>query len=306
MAESKIQWHPGFYAGMELEFSAYQVTMQQEFQLTRGPLSIDLLIIKKLTDEKIDNQIGNIFRRHNIVEFKSPDDEMSIDVFYKTQAYACLYKASGASVNEIPDDEITVTLCRDTYPKELMHQLEVSGFEVTLQYPGVYYLTGKGLFPTQIIVSGELESEEHAVLRILSNRARPEDIRTFLIRTSQFTEQGDRARADAILQVSATANFALYQEIYKEEPNMCQALEEIMKDTLEARRVEGIQLGMQQGMQQGIQQGMQQGMQQGIAQEKFNNINTLMKTMNWNPLQAMNALMIPEEEQQKYVQLLKQ
>ena len=141
MAESKIQWHPGFYAGMELEFSAYQVTMQQEFQLTRGPLSIDLL--------------------------KSPDDEMSIDVFYKTQAYACLYKASGESVNEITDDEITVTLCRDTYPQELMHQLEVSGFELTMQFPGVYYLSGKGLFPTQIIVSGELESEEHAVLRIM-------------------------------------------------------------------------------------------------------------------------------------------
>ena len=171
-----------------------------------------------------------------------------------------------------------------------MHQLEVSGFEITRQYPGVYYLSGKGLFPTQIIVSGELESEDHTVLRILSNRARPEDVRAFLIRTSKFTEQGDRARADAILQVSATANFALYQEIYKEEPNMCQALEEIMKDTLEARRAEG----------------MQQGMQRGIAQEKVNNIKTLMETMNWNPLQAMNALRIPEEEQKKYTQLLKQ
>ena len=171
-----------------------------------------------------------------------------------------------------------------------MHQLEVSGFEITRQYPGVYYLSGKGLFPTQIIVSGELESEDHTVLRILSNRARPEDVRAFLIRTSKFTEQGDRARADAILQVSATANFALYQEIYKEEPNMWQALEEIMKDTLEARRAEG----------------MQQGMQRGIAQEKVNNIKTLMETMNWNPLQAMNALRIPEEEQKKYTQLLKQ
>ena len=167
-----------------------------------------------------------------------------------------------------------------------MHQLEVSGFELTMQFPGVYYLSGKGLFPTQIIVSGELESEEHAVLRILSNRARPEDIRTFLIRTSQFTEQGDRARADAILQVSATANFALYQEIYKEEPNMCQALEEIMKDTLEAKRAEG--------------------MQQGIQQNAITNIKTLMETMNWNPLQAMNALRIPEEDRQKYTQLLKQ
>jgi len=75
---------------------------------------------------------------------------------------------------------------------------------------------------------------------------------------------------------------------------MCQALEEIMKDTLEARRAEG------------MQQGMQQGMQRGIAQEKFNNIKTLMETMNWNPLQAMNALRIPEEEQKKYTQLLKQ
>ena len=51
---------------------------------------------------------------------------------------------------------------------------------------------------------------------------------------------------------------------------------------------------------------LEKGMQQGIAQEKFNNIKTLMETMNWNPLQAMNALKIPEEEQQKYTQLLKQ
>ena len=63
---------------------------------------------------------------------------------------------------------------------------------------------------------------------------------------------------------------------------------------------------LEKGMQQGIQQGMQQGMQQGIAQEKINSIKTLMETMNWNPLQAMNALRIPEEEQKKYSQLLKQ
>ena len=55
-----------------------------------------------------------------------------------------------------------------------------------------------------------------------------------------------------------------------------------------------------------LEKGMQQGMQQGLAQEKINNIKSLMETMNWNPLQAMNALRIPEEEQKKYSQLLKQ
>ena len=58
--------------------------------------------------------------------------------------------------------------------------------------------------------------------------------------------------------------------------------------------------------EKGIQQGMQQGMQQGSTQEKFNNIKALMETMNWNPLQAMNALKVPEQDQQKYIQLLKQ
>ena len=31
-----------------------------------------------------------------------------------------------------------------------------------------------------------------------------------------------------------------------------------------------------------------------------------METMNWNPLQAMDALKVPEEDRQKYAQLLKQ
>ena len=59
---------------------------------------------------------ADCFRRHNIVEFKSPEDELSIDVFYKTQAYACLYKASGETVNAIPAEEITLSLFRDVYP----------------------------------------------------------------------------------------------------------------------------------------------------------------------------------------------
>ena len=63
---------------------------------------------------------------------------------------------------------------------------------------------------------------------------------------------------------------------------------------------------LEKGMQRGMQQGIQQGMQQGMQEKEFNNIKTLMETMNWNPLQAMNALRIPEEEQKKYTQLLKQ
>lgn len=50
-------------------------------------------------------------------------------------------------------------------------------------------------------------------------------------------------------------------------------------------------------------EGYARGFQQAI---QLSSIKALMETMNWNPLQAMNALKIPEDEQQKYVQLLKQ
>ncbi len=35
---------------------------------------MDLLIIKKLADVRIENEIGRIFKRYNVVEYKSPQD----------------------------------------------------------------------------------------------------------------------------------------------------------------------------------------------------------------------------------------
>ena len=236
-----IQWHPAFYAGMELEFKSFPVDFEKEYELTRGPLAIDLLIIKKLTDEKIDNEIGNIFRRYNIMEMKSPDDELSIDVFYKVYAYACLYKCSGETVDEISAQEITVSLYRDKYPRKLISNLNATGFTVRKEYPGIYYVAGNTLFPTQIIVSGELNPSHHSALRILTNKARKEDIITFAKTASMFTDQGDLERADSILQVSTTANKELYEKIYKEDETMCQALMDIMKDDIDKKVNQGMQ-----------------------------------------------------------------
>ena len=200
MQEEKIQWHPGFFAGMELELKGYHLDFEPEHELTRGPLFIDILIIRKLTDEKIDNEIGEIFRRHNIVEYKSPNDELSIDVFYKVQAYAGLYKATGEHVNEIPADEITVSLVLATYPAEMMKQLEKLGAKIIQRHPGVYDIQGIGLFPTQVITTNRLTAESHAALRVLTNKVKTEDVRAFLTETKDMESQGDKDRADAILQ----------------------------------------------------------------------------------------------------------
>ena len=88
---------------------------------------MDLLIIKKPANVQIENEIGHIFKKYNVVEYKSPDDSLSIDDFYKTTGYACLYKGLGESINEVPAEELTVSIFRESFPRELFKALETSG-----------------------------------------------------------------------------------------------------------------------------------------------------------------------------------
>ena len=163
------------------------------------------------------------------MEYKSPKDELNIDVFYKVQAYAGLYKALGQHVDEIPADEITVTLVRDTYPRGMMERLKKLGAQIIERHPGVYEIKGVGLFPTQVITTSQLTMKEHSGLRILSAQARREDVEAFLTNAQEMKASGDIARIDAILQVSASANRELYKQLYEEGSNMCVALQEIME-----------------------------------------------------------------------------
>lgn len=50
LSDMNIQWHPAFCAAAELELSANKVILdfQREYNLSKKPLQIDLLVIKKL------------------------------------------------------------------------------------------------------------------------------------------------------------------------------------------------------------------------------------------------------------------
>ena len=106
-----IQWHPTFFADVQVELrkESEKLSFQSEYQLSKKPMEIDVLIIKKKTEEPIEKNIGRIFRKYNIVEYKSPTDYLGIDDFYKVYGYACFYKADTGQENEIPVEELTIT-----------------------------------------------------------------------------------------------------------------------------------------------------------------------------------------------------
>jgi CRP-like cAMP-binding protein len=171
---------------------------------------------------------------------------MSIDDYYKTVGYACIYKGLGTTVDAVPAEELTVSLFRETYPREMMEALKRLGACIEETFPGIYYVHGNTLFDTQIVVTGQLSRETHSSLRVLSKNAQEDDIKRFLMTSQELTTPGDKHNADAVLQVSISANGRIYNRV-KEELNMCEALRELMKDEIAYDVEQGIAKGMVEG-----------------------------------------------------------
>ena len=182
-------WHPGFIGAMELELRSFRKNLdfKDEHSLSKEPIKMDMLIIKKSRDVVIDNQIGNIFREHNIFEYKSPDAGITIDDYYKTMAYAYLYKALGNTVDEISGAELTVTMVRDVHPDGLFKKIADYGGAVERKFPGIYYIRGVFNTPSQFIVGCELDTDLHAFLKALTKKAKVADVKTLLCEVQGLT-----------------------------------------------------------------------------------------------------------------------
>ena len=251
----KLQWHPAFCSALRLELleDAENLEFTDEFQLTEKPLQIDCTVVKVKRDCKIKNEIGKIFRKHNIFEYKSPMDELNIDTFYKVVAYACLYKVLPNHVNEIPAEEITITLIRDRKPVKLLGELEKSGYGYKKEAAGIYYVNG-AMFPMQIIESSELDVDMHVQLKALTNHLEESLMRQYLLQVSTF-EGREKNLADIVLQVIVNSNMEKVREWKGSEQTMCEALRVLMKEELKEERVAGLREGRLEGQREGQREG---------------------------------------------------
>ena len=255
-APDKLQWHPAFCAAAGLEFheDIERLELKPEYNLSKEPIRIDLLIIKEESDRRIKNEIGHIMKKYNVIEYKSTEDALTIDDFYKTVGYACLYKGYGERVDAVPINELTVSIFRAKRPEKMFLTLQKYGHKIKEKYSGIYYVTERLPFPVQIIVTQELEPREHRSLRILSNHAKKEDVEEFLKEVEKMNTPRERQNVEAVLQVSVKANDELYREI-RRDANMCDALRELMKDDIEREVSAARKLGESEGEVRGKAMG---------------------------------------------------
>ena len=252
----RIEYHYGFYGAVHVEYEPRNIQMEylQEHELGDEPVRMDMLILKH-DQTPLTDPVGSFFRGHNVLEYKSPEDHLSINDFYKVQGYAMLYKGLSRTMNEVPAQELTVSIFQHAYPREMFRRLEEIELGITMFYPGVYHVTGRIGVPTQVIVTSRLPQNEYEAFKALSKDATRED----LIRLLKLTQENEDPKmidyVRAVLNVSIAINKRLFTEI-KEAGIMTEAVYSVFKEEMDKERQEGRQEGRLEGKQEGRQEGI--------------------------------------------------
>lgn len=232
-----LQWHPAFYAGIQIEFSeeADKLCFENEHQLGTKPTAVDVLIIKKDANVMIHKNIGQVFRTHNIVEYKRPGDYLGIDDYYKVLGYACFYKADTPNADVIKASDITVSfVCRNRPHKLEKFLTEKRHLGLIKQENGIYYVKGE-LFPVQFICTSELSSDNNIWLKSLADDLEQGELVEKLLR--EYRKHQKNFLYKSVMNMVIRANW----EIFEEEKNMCEALRELFGDELRTAIAAGIE-----------------------------------------------------------------
>lgn len=252
----RLQWHPAFNSALQIELAEDQkeLRVSTEHQLTRKPLTMDVLVIKKTKDYRCRNPIAEFFRGHNIIEYKNPQESYGINDLCRTLGYMGIYQSNTEREAEIDPEDITITVVCGRYPRKVMHKLKtMCGVTFRLCEPGIYRVDSARHFPIQFILNTRLDPERFKWLsRLRSNLTLENDVE---ILAEEYREKKKSPLYETTMDIIMRANKEVYEEAKK---NMCQALRELFADEWEEAEQK-----LKQRMEQQMEQQMEQGIEQG-------------------------------------------
>lgn len=239
----RIRYHYGFYAAMKVEYDLIHadLTYEQEIQLGEDPIRLDFLIIKKNAGVVLHDPIGEFFEAVNIFEYKSPHDALSIDDFYKAVAYSFIYKGYNRKVDELPIRDMTLTLVRHSYPRELMKVLKKDGFTVEQRHPGIFRVEGNINLKIQIVVSSRLSAYEYEGLQLLSTGCTADDVLRYAKRAAESDDGNVKTNSETVMAVCLDINKGLDSEM---EDDMSMNIRETINGIFAVAKKEGIKEGV--------------------------------------------------------------
>ena len=227
MADNLLQWHDGFHASLQIELrgEAAQLEFYSEHELYKKALRVDTLVIKNSDDTPVQKKIGKIFRKYNLIEYKSPGDYLNINDFYKVYGYACLYQSNTEKTHEIAMKDVTITFVCSHYPRKMLKILkEERKIEAEQIEKGIYRLKNDSI-AMQILVTWQLSAEENRWLTSLTRNLPMNENTKMLLREYQ------RNKGSILYQSAMDLIMQANKGIMEEDGSMvCDVLKEIFAD----------------------------------------------------------------------------
>lgn len=226
----RINWHHAMYEALHIELEEYLEHLQfyEEYHLGKSKESLraDVLIIRKCCDINIRKQFASIFKRYNVIEYKSPEDTLTVDDYYKVIGYSCIFRFQTGKVNEVACEDITITYITSHFPRKIKTELVKRKIRLEKRAAGIYDVIGE-IFRIQIIINRELDMKETLWLRCLDNRLK--DKKYYEALSDIYAYHKDEPRYSTPMDAIIRSNY----ERKGERDIMCEALYELFGVNLE-------------------------------------------------------------------------
>ena len=286
-------WHMAFEAAIRIALYKYRdrYSLIRETRLGNQPPRADYLIIKSEPEVRFDLPMFSLFRKHNIVEYKRPDDQLNERIIRKAIGYANFYIGTAEREGDVPSDEVTISLFHNTMNDKLLSRMKAEQtIEVDTNCPGLYYVRKLTDLPMQIVIGSELEGTEYAAFRALTSKPSLHDIEQLIRKGKNTTDSDQRDDYRMIFELIGHKNPGIFLTIPKGGEKMGDIFfDQIFADEYKQR----------------IKENTEQVTKEVAEQVTSNYIRRLMDSLNVDVNKVFELLNIAPSEQEEYIRLIK-
>ena len=173
--------------------------------------------------------LGAIFKKYNLVEYKSPRDSLGEKIYYRTMGYANLLIAY--EDDRFTMDDVTITFVRQAKPVKLMKQLREWGFDIGEYEPGIYHVRKTDHADMQIIVT-RLLGKQYKWISKLTDQVELEDVKNMIDDIHSLDNERELLNAESVFDLMTRLN---RNKDWMKEVNGMGAFRDLFKEDFEQR-----------------------------------------------------------------------
>ena len=236
-AVPRSDWHRAFERILRFEALPYgsDVEIRVEQELGIDPPRTDYLILDDRKRMMHGKSIFSIFRGHNIVEYKNPNDSLNERVISKAIGYAGMYIGTARFENERQRDDVSISIFRSEKNQELFRNMQQDGTLIQTDIPGIYRVIKLTDLPFQIVITSELEGDEYAAYRALSDKATERDVELVAEQRKQVSDQRTDEMYKKLLEFYEEKNRGILRRIIGGEREMSSILMDVLKPEIDEK-----------------------------------------------------------------------